>query len=283
MQIDNARLYLPDDDKTFHQVDKKEWMFNFSDDYAEYFDYLFRLYNMDLPDDKLEGEYIKIIRAMPEVFDASSNLAQIYLEQDKIKEAKLVYEKAIQVARSHISKEFNPEKHNIPWYFMENRPFLRLLANYAQYVESYEHAEQAVDLYEEILSLNPNDNQGMRSVLATLYLQLQQPKKVIALAAKYKNDLVPEVAVGNVLALYQIGDHKAAQKAIKENVSYHKNVYKEILKKVHRKPSTCRDDGSVRIGGTDQAWYYWQGQGKYWKSTAGVQEFVESCLQAHKK
>lgn len=46
-----------------------------------------------------------------------------------------------------------------------------MLAGYAMFAEQYEGVEKAIPLYEEILSFNPNDNQGIRAILATAYLK----------------------------------------------------------------------------------------------------------------
>ena len=71
----------------------------------------------------------------------------------------------------------------------------------------------------------------------------------------------------------------AAKKTVKEYAESKKNVFKEILKVTHKKPKTVRDDGLISFGGTDEAWYYWQRQGKFWETTPGVQDFLKECLK----
>jgi tetratricopeptide (TPR) repeat protein len=267
----------------FGNINDTEWTFEFSRANDELFEYLFQLEDMDLSDAKLQKELEGIINKMPEVFDASCELATLYMYENKQKEARAVYEKALQVARTYIPKKFTPGKHTIPWLSMENRPFLRLLHGYAFLIEQTEGVAQAAQLYEELLSFNPNDNQGIRASLATAYLTLGKPAKLIELASQYPGDSTPEIATGKILALYQLGQHKQAKKEIQECAKYQKNVFAEILRTVHSKPKSVRDDGLVSCGGEDQAWYYWQSQGDCWMNTPGAREFLTECLERDKE
>lgn len=262
----------------FIKTHDNAWMFEFAPAYYGLFDQLCELQEKNLSHAKLAKEFSKIIDKMPEVFDAHSGLAALYQTDKKNIEACAIYEKAIRLARSYISKKFVLGKHIIPWICFENRPFLRLLCDYAVFIEHNEGAQQALPLYEELLLLNPNDNQGTREIVATIYLQLNQPEKVIILASQYPEDTMPGLVVGNILALYQIGNIKQAKKLIKENTEYQTHIFEEILKNTHSKPK-MHDDGYITVGGQDQAWEYWESQGIFWKNTTGAQEFLKECLK----
>ncbi len=262
----------------FIKVDDHEWMFECSVEYDELFDHFLELQDKNLPYSKLQKELISIIDKMPEVFDASHELAMIYLYTNRRKEAREVYERALSVARQYIPKKFVSGRDMIPWGFVQNRPYLRLLEEYADFISEAEGARAGVVLYNELLSLNPGDNQGIRMVIATLYLKLGQPEKVIELASRYPDDIMPETSVGLILALYQIGDKDEAQKRIEKHADFQKCVFAEILKVTHKKPQEMRDDGYITVGGKDQAWHYWQEQGSCWMGTRGAREFLKECL-----
>lgn len=263
----------------FIKIDDTEWTFDFSIDYQDYFQYLFKLDGMDLSVEDLKKEYLGIIDKMPEVFDASRELAEIYWYEGKKEDARHLYEQALQIARRYIPKAFIPGEHTIPWASLENRPFLRLFAGYAALIEALEGVEQAIPLYKELMSFNPNDNQGIRDILATTYLQLGQPENLIELASHYPKDISPAIAVGRILALYQIGEKNQAKKQVLKCGKHQKNVFAEIVKKVHPKPKSVRDDGLVSVGGKDQAWHYWQDQGIFWMSSPVAREFLKECLE----
>lgn len=58
------------------------------------------------------------------------------------------------------------------WGVSSTRPYMRARFGLAQCLEQLGRAEEAVDHYQEMLRLNPNDNQGVRYVLMPQLLQL---------------------------------------------------------------------------------------------------------------
>lgn len=55
------------------------------------------------------------------------------------------------------------------WGYLENRPYLRAMQCQAEILEEVGKKEEAIELYRLLLKLNPNDNQGVRYVLAGIY------------------------------------------------------------------------------------------------------------------
>ena len=210
----------------------------------------------------------------PELFDAADSLAQHYGSQQKFREIKRLYENEIALARKYIPEEFIPGKHRIIWAYMDNRPFLRMLDNYAQFIEQTEKVSRAIPLYEELLSFNPNDNQGVRYVLATAYLKTGQLEQLIALASGYPEEIGPDLVMGKVLALLKLGMVDEARKYLKKNKKYQKHTIHELLKSTHPQPEGLTED-RMTVGGEDEAWYYWRNQGSFWEATKGAKDFLK--------
>ncbi len=76
----------------------------------------------------------------------------------------------------------------LPWICLENRPFLRAAHGYGLALERKRRHLEAVDVYEQILALNPNDNQGIRCLLPSLYLKAQAPQKARAALEQHGAD-----------------------------------------------------------------------------------------------
>jgi len=53
----------------------------------------------------------------------------------------------------------------LPWGLIDNRPFLRCLYGYGLCLWRLERFDEAGDVFERILWLNPSDNQGARIVI----------------------------------------------------------------------------------------------------------------------
>ena len=56
----------------------------------------------------------------------------------------------------------------LPWGFIANRPFLRCLHGYGLCLWRLERVDEAKQVFERMLWLNPNDNQGARMLLADI-------------------------------------------------------------------------------------------------------------------
>ncbi len=199
----------------FSKLGDIEWGFEFPGVYYNLFERLFQLDESDSSADEYEEELKTILRICPETFDAAKDLAEFYIYINEINLAQAALEKAIQLARSYIPKSFIPGKHLIIWGYLDNRPFLRLLAAYADFIERTKGLEQAVPLYEEIIIFNPNDNQGIRELLSTAYLRLNRLDDLLKLSNKYPDDTLAGICFGSILALLKLGKLKEAEKRLR--------------------------------------------------------------------
>ncbi|HUC87580.1 MAG TPA: tetratricopeptide repeat protein [Candidatus Binatia bacterium] len=259
------------------KMGRSEWGFEFPQLYHRLSEQLLDLEESDCSAEEYEGQLLGMLKLMPELFDANNELAHFYGYNDDFKSAKTVYETAVDLARAYIPPEFVKGKHHIQWGYLDNRPFLRLLNDYAQFTEFNGKLSRAIPLYEELLSYNPNDNQGVRYVLTTAYLKANDPEKVIQLAAKYPGETGPDLVMGKVLALFKLGRNQQARTYLQRNKKYQTHVIRELLKATHPRPKEIYDD-RVNVGGDDEAWYYWQDQGDLWAATKGAKDFLKEFV-----
>jgi tetratricopeptide (TPR) repeat protein len=169
---------------------------------------------------------------MPEFFDAASDLAEYYMINKDVKKAKEVYLKYIGHGKSFIPTEFKFGEDLMIWAYLDNRPFLRLLHNYATFIEEHENISKAIPLFEEIITLNPNDNQGIRDFLSTDYLKVNKLDEMLLLAEKYPSDISPQVVMGGILTLIKMGELREAKIKLKKIMNT-KSAVKELLKIKH--------------------------------------------------
>lgn len=74
------------------------------------------------------------------------------------------------------------------WSVLETRPYMRAKLGLAECLTEAGEIGQAITHYREMISLNPNDNQGVRYELATLLLTEQKDSEVRVLMALYPED-----------------------------------------------------------------------------------------------
>jgi len=211
-----------------------------------------------------EAELKKLLKTTPELFDAATLLAELQINQKNFEAARLTYITALACARTIIHKQFVPGKHRCEWSFLDNRPFLRLLAHYAQFLDAQGEILQAIPLYEELIFINPNDHQLIRIFLATAYVKTSQPERLIELADRYRNDIHPELALGKVLAFFQLDEQNQAMKQLKRVAGAQKEYIDELL----------QDQADVL---PEKRSRYWRSQARFWIKTKGALDFLRAC------
>lgn len=252
-----------------------EWKFSFNRNYHQTHQEFHLFYeSKDLSEMQLAEKTILILLKEPLLMEASSYLAHLFLKLGADKKAFEVLEKSIAAVKNIFPAEFNWEKDKLPWYFLENRDFLNLLLDQAIFIEKGEGVSKSIPYYEQILSLNPNDNQGVRGILATLYLKTGQPQKVLELSKRYPNDATQELTMGYALALIRLGKIEGAKRHLKKIYKYSKHVIEELLKPTHQQPPQFNPE-RIQLGGEDEAFLYWREQGSLWQATRGAMDLLK--------
>lgn len=153
-----------------------------------------------------------------------------------------------------ILDRYHADTLKLEWGWMENRPALRLLEKLVGMMRLTHNTGEAVRAAEwMVLTLNPNDNQGMRDHLLHDYLRLDRIKDALKLAALYPDDMAA-IQYGTVLALFIDHQEQAAQSALKIARKRYPEIAKMLLADKPKQPKLR--DGLVSVGGKDEAWYY---------------------------
>ena len=271
---------LPDNVLLLDQVAEHEWTFKFPRLTSEVVEQFHKAIELWEEGDTAQAEqrYRQLIRAYPEFIDVYHHLAMLLDEAQRYDEASQLWQQAVQLGLSVFPQSFSIGQDLLPWYFLDNRPFLR--AYHGQGVDLFEwrEIESALSIFTNILALNPNDNQGIRELAINCYFHLKRPWDVLEISQHYPNDMMAGVIYGRALALYQQGRKADAELALSDAIDSLPLVAKELTKNQHRRPSKFYTD-SITVGGADEAYHYWLDYGKYWKKTPGAIDFVRNLLQ----
>ena len=174
------------------KIGKNEWHFEWKKDISEnmvemFFNSIDVLENGDIK--KARKMLENVIEKIPEFIDAWHHLSLLTDDKNKSKE---LNEKAVQIGLSKFPKEFN-EKSLLEWGWTENRPFLRAYYQKALILLDEGKTEDAIKYFMQILSWNPNDNQGDRDVLSDIFIKNSMWNDMIELSKKYHDDYSPEI------------------------------------------------------------------------------------------
>ncbi|PIY80451.1 MAG: hypothetical protein COY80_02860 [Candidatus Pacebacteria bacterium CG_4_10_14_0_8_um_filter_42_14] len=224
-----------------------------------------------------ESEIEQLLKREPLCLPAVLDLSYIYRELDQASKANLLMEYAHKQLLQLFPEKFIPGKDTFPWSIHSNRPFLTFLLEYASYIYHQHGVKKSIPHLERMIELNPNDNQGVRGLLTTIYLLTGQPAKVLKLSEKFPNDLLPELAMGKVLALYKLDRADEAQKYYQKYTQYLKHLRAELLATTHQPPPESGSQSSgVLVGGPEEAWLFWKAQHAAWDGTKGVIEWLKT-------
>ena len=225
-----------------------------------------------------EKLYRELIAEYPEFVDVHHHLAILLQATDREEEAFATWQEAVEIGKACFPEGFPGLDDRLPWLELDNRPFLRAYHGLGLVHLGQGDLDQALQIFDQILSLNPDDNQGIRALAIHCHFRLKQPDHVLMICDLYPGAAMEQVLYGRPLALYQLGRLDEAEAALKKAIADLPLVGKELTKTRHRKPREIKR-GFITYGGADQAYSYWIEEGRFWKETPGAIDFVKNQLR----
>lgn len=205
----------------------------------------------------------------PNCVDAYVILAE---KTKSLEDAILMYEKGIQAGEQELGQTFFKENRGYFWGLIETRPFMRAKLHYAEALSLLGKINEAIIQYEELLELNPMDNQGVRYSLFVAYMDTNEYKKAANLLLQYEED----AAIGSynklLLELIENGFTKKAQLLLKAAKKENKYVIPYLIGK-KRLPAYPPD--YYGFGDENEAIVYADMHLHLWKKIEGLAEWLK--------
>ena len=156
------------------------------------------------------------------------------------------------------------------WGILETRPYMRARAGLARVLVEQERLQEAAEHYQEMLRLNPNDNQGVRHALVNLWIELGRDEEAWKLAETYPEDGALLAFPRALLLFRRDGDSPQARKRLQMAVRENRFVPGMLLG--HREPPL--QAGFYSPGGADEAGLYLDLARGTWKDTEGALDWL---------
>ena len=154
------------------------------------------------------------------------------------------------------------------WGILETRPYMRARLGLAHALWNVGEREEAVPHLREMLSLNPDDNQGVRYNLAAFLLGLDHDEELAALLDQFPDeDSATWAYTKALLAFRKSGDSADARKLLVAAKKTNKHVPAFFLQK---KPLPAEQPPFYSPGDENEALIYLSGFLSGWKSTPGA-------------
>ncbi|MBL8796927.1 MAG: hypothetical protein JNM56_23700 [Planctomycetia bacterium] len=197
------------------------------------------------------------------------------------KEAIELYEKGVQVGERAIGPEVFQQAVGHFWGLLETRPYMRARLGLAHSLWTSGRRDEAIAHLQEILRLNPGDNQGIRYTLAGFLLSQDRDDDLANLLKQYPDEGSAAWAYTKaLLAFRQHGDTPEAKKLLKEAVKTNKHVPAYLLGEKfppHEQPS------HYSPGQESEALEYIGSFLAGWKATAGAIDWLRQNVAKPKK
>jgi tetratricopeptide (TPR) repeat protein len=269
-----SRKMLP-----MEQVGPNEWKFDYPP--AEYgineqFDRGIDLME-EGKDRRAEEIFWTVMRACPEHIDAHHHLAMLLFDRGDILNALKTWTKAVEIGVRCLPEEFIKGEGRLEWSWIGNRPFLRACKGLGCCFLDLNELDSAWRIFNNLLAMNPNDNQGVRALAIKAAFAMDLPAEALKVCSHYKSDCLVDTLYGRPLALFQMGRIVQATKALIRAVDAYPLVARELLKKRHTIPKNLSST-YVTVGGADEAYDYWRNLGKYWRRTEGALDLLMKIL-----
>jgi len=205
--------------------------------------------------DDAEAMFREFIRTYPYHIDSYHHLGIIETEYGHPERALKYFETGYRIGLFSLPKNLSG---TLPWICMENRPFLRAAHGYGLALEGKRRHVEAVEVYEQILALNPNDNQGVRYLLPSLYLKAQAPQKARAALEQHGADGMNLFT--RCLLEIQDGHRIEAVRWLCRGLAYNRHLPELVLSK---KPIAPCEERTIGVGSEAEAADYLH-QNKAW-------------------
>lgn len=200
----------------------------------------------------------------PSHIDALVELAQLYEDDDT---AFLILKRAIEYCEEDLQDELRNDVGEF-WGLHHTRPFMRAKQALAErYFEAGNLTNAAFEM-EEMLRLNPLDNQGMRWMLMEVYCRMNRLDDAERLRQKYPDEGVPFLPFTDLLIRFQKeGDSPNLRTSLREQSNCNPHIVSRLLDPslISYEPIALFSPGSP-----EEANLYCQQFLSAWKATPGA-------------
>jgi tetratricopeptide (TPR) repeat protein len=202
--------------------------------------------------------------------------AYVLLAEEEAKsaeEALEYYRKGVEAGEKALGTEGFRQFAGHFWGFLETRPYMRARAGLAATLSTLGEVGAAISNYQDMLGLNPNDNQGIRYVLAACLMRSGDTEALKKLLKQYDEDGSALWLYTQALVAFRENDarDKRAEELAKSAWSANSHVPAALAGKKKVKPST---NGYITMGGEDEAAQYVEEWGFDWLTTPGAVDWL---------
>ncbi|MFM7485585.1 MAG: hypothetical protein ACKOC0_03030 [Cytophagales bacterium] len=188
----------------------------------------------------------------------------------------MLFKYGFSAARKKLGEAYFKENKGYFWGLPETRPYMRCLQGYADALYLLGQPEAALEVYFEMLALNPNDNQGARDQAGLYCLQLDKLNQFEKLATDYTDDVTAFFHYNRVLfSFLKEGDSETTRSFFAEARKCNKHVPLLLTSRKQLPPLA----DTYTLGEKSEAVYYATFARPIWQAKLGSISWLEKMYQ----
>lgn len=195
-------------------------------------------------------------------------------EVDDVEMARELLEQAISIGEEDLADELVDDVGEF-WGLLHTRPYMRAQQALAEIEFHHGQISKAIEIYQELIRLNPMDNQGVRWALMEAYCRTNRHEEALKLVEQFPDEGAPFLPMTAVLIQYaNEGDSPELRKQLQEQVDRNPHIIPRLLD-----PSLL-NKGNIpmfSLGSPEEADLYCQQFLSVWKSTPGAVTWLREC------
>lgn len=189
------------------------------------------------------------------------------------------YEKGISIGRKKFGSKYFKENKGHFWLLHETRPFMRCMHLHANCLYEMNKIQESIEVFEEMIELNPNDNQGIRDQLLLYLIEVEDKVKFTKYEKQYKNDFMTFALFNRALfAFINEGETKNAETLLRRALLQNKYVAKKLISK----RNSIFDSDGYTSGSEEEADYYVSHSKRIWESKPGTKDWLKRIMKDQK-
>lgn len=206
--------------------------------------------------------------------DAHSILAED--EAQTLLERREHYERAVAAGERALGPQAFKDDAGHFWGILETRPYMRARQALADCLWECGERADAIDQLLGMLKLNPNDNQGVRYVLATWLLRVRDHDAAEELLQTYKNDYSANWHYSRALLAFRRGDELGSRRYLADAWEFNPHVPGLLIGAVQM---SLQLPEHYALGSPDEAVFYVLDDRENWASTEGALPWLAEAIQ----
>jgi tetratricopeptide (TPR) repeat protein len=213
----------------------------------------------------------KALQVSPLCADAYVLLAQETART--LDDAIRLYRQGVEAGEKALGKEVFRDDVGHFWGILETRPYMRARAGLAQALWEKGAQDEAITHCQDMLRLNPNDNQGIRYQLIDYLLTAGRDEDARKLLDRYSGEAASWAWSRALLQFRKNGDQPASRRALAEAIGTNKHIPAYLL---GRKKMPRRLPDYIGIGDENEAVSYVHGGAAAWAAAVGAIEWLRN-------